>query len=115
MSEPIRLDLTKDLTIERIKEALPHLKGKSCKYTAPCIIGTMLPEELRAQIDDGEVDEENTGPHVKRLAELGVLEFATYTQLDDAQALQLAFDDGACGKFLDVAERYVSDLRLLLK
>ena len=82
MSDPIHIDL-RNLTREKLAECKPHL-GK-WRYSAPCVLGTLMPEDKRGRLD--------REPVTAIVVLLGV---GTVTmpedQLDDACDLQCAFD-----------------------
>ena len=107
----ITIDLTKDLTIDRIKEALPHMKA--CKYSAPCIIGSMIPVELRAALDDTNNKEDS--PNVGSLLLHDVLVFAHPNQAFDAASLQRTFDAGRRAEFLEACSRYCPEALTLIE
>lgn len=87
-SNPIKIDLRTALTDEVVAEALPHLG--ECKYAAPCIIGAMIPADLRAKLDDDDADALTSVVHY---LSIGAIEFASKEQANLACDLQDAFDN----------------------
>ena len=83
MSRPIHIDL-RDLTPEKLAECKPHLG--ECRYSAPCVIGTLIPKDKRRRID--------AAPTVASIG--GLLSRGVVTmpedQQKDATRLQFAFD-----------------------
>lgn len=85
MSDPIHLDL-RDLTDAHLAEALPHIAA--CRYSAPCIIGSLLTPEQRTLLD-------NVTPHnIDNVDSLVAKGFITFPegQLELATSLQDFFD-----------------------
>ena len=64
MGEPIELDLRRDLPKVRERwRKVVRQRGK-CRYAAPCIVGAMVPPELRADLDmplDGKIGSPTVG------------------------------------------------------
>ena len=82
MTNPIHIDL-RDLTPEKLAECKPHMGERW--YSAPCVIGTLVPEDERGRMDAAE-------------GSIGVLlRWGTVTmpedQQNDAFLLQYSFDD----------------------
>lgn len=112
--EPIALDLRK-LTQAHIDEAMPNMEG--CTYQGPCIIGTLIPKEKRAAVDesaewwDGHIGSDNVDILVTRR----VLAFPDNQQVTLASDLQAAFDVGDVAKFQDAITNINQTLGLNLK
>ena len=81
MSDPIHIDL-RDLTPEKLAECKPHMG--TCRYSAPCVIGTLAPEAERVRMD-------TAGGTIGWLLDRGTVTMPE-DQLDDACDLQRAFD-----------------------
>lgn len=87
----IKLDL-RDLTQAHIDEAMPKIG--SCTYQAPCIIGTLIPPEQRAEADeasdnwDGHIGSDSVANLISR----HILHFPTKQQEELAKELQKPFD-----------------------
>ena len=77
----IRIDLN-DLTQAHVNECAPYL-GK-CSYDAPCIIGTLLPVEVRKEFGGMSIYSLIVGGWVS----------APKEQENEIEELQGAFDDG---------------------
>jgi hypothetical protein len=90
----IKIDL-KDLTQAHFDAALPHLGA--CRYASPCIIGTLIPEDQRADLDK---KGEHGNPTVRELIREGLLELPD-GQFNVAVRLQSAFDNGEAQDFQD--------------
>lgn len=106
----IEIDL-RNLTQEKLDEALPNMGA--CRYSAPCIIGVLMPPDARNSLD-GHSDNspENVGALVKR----SVICFAQDAQVRVADRLQQAFDMGDLHRLSTVLSAinraYGLDLRL---
>ncbi len=93
---PLKLDL-RNLTDELVAQALPHLG--QCFYSSPCIIGSLIPEDQRARLDNcnGELGVRSMPqPGVGGLVAQGEIEFPE-GQLSLASTLQVAFDNNKHG------------------
>ena len=80
-----------DLTIHKILAAAranPDLKTGTCRYSAPCVVGSAMTDEERATLDNRH-DDYST---VRQLASSLKLSFPDEAQLNDAHVLQEAFD-----------------------
>lgn len=82
MANPIHIDL-RDLTPEKLAESRPHMG--SCRYSAPCILGTLMPEDERGRMDAA-------GGSIGVLLRWGIVTMPE-DQQEDARRLQYAFDD----------------------
>lgn len=89
---PVHIDLV-NLDDAKLAEAMPNMS--ECKYSAPCIIGTLFTPEQRKHFDalnvnTGELDNVDTA----NLHSLIVNGYVTipHDQRDYAVSLQLAFD-----------------------
>lgn len=93
----IDIDLTRDLpkVREHFDEVLAHQPSGRCKYAGPCVIGAMIPRNLRDGLDNANVDDTS----VQTLVVEG---FVTVQagQLDDLVRLQQEFDSGDLEQFL---------------
>ena len=87
MTNPIHIDL-RDLTPEKLAKCKPHMG--MCQYSSPCVIGTLIPESEREELD---------GSSASALPETigGLLLNDIVTMPEDQHAdairLQHAFDD----------------------
>lgn len=89
------IDLTRDLPKVReqwdaLMQALP---AKKCFYAAPCVIGAMVPVELRAKLD-----RLADGDGVTEVLKQGWLAAPAKQRLDISR-LQIAFDNGRLVEF----------------
>lgn len=91
---PIKIDL-RNLTQAHVDEALNHLG--ECLYSAPCIIGTLIPVKDRDRLDYAP---DYGGGGILHLARDGHVEFPDDAQRDDAYEIQKAFDIGSRDTFL---------------
>lgn len=90
----IALDL-RDLTAEKLEEAKPHM-GK-CRYHSPCIIGTLIPPDLRRMRG------------IKQTHNLSVQPFTfPAEQVLDAFRLQEAFDTHNWDLVTLIAKPYIA-------
>jgi hypothetical protein len=83
MSNPIHIDL-RDLTPEKLAECKPRLGVY--RYSAPCIIGTLVPEDERGRMDA-------VGGSIGGLLDDGVVTMPEDQEVD-AIRLQRVFDSG---------------------
>ena len=90
MTAPIPLDL-RDLDDAKVAEAMPHMG--ECKYAAPCIIGTLIPVEMRAGLDGYDP------PNIATLIQKGRFDFPDDAQRKLAFNLQAAFDSEIPSQF----------------
>lgn len=67
----------------------------SMLYSAPCIIGTLVPAEDRSSLDENSL-------HVRALARQGRIRFPDVDQEIEARALQRAFDDSDDAKLAEL-------------
>lgn len=75
-----------------------------CSYSAPCIIGTLVPERKRDELDFAGEDT-NIGNLVnEQLVDL------PWGQLQDARQMQKAFDDARDDDLFNLVQKYVPDL-----
>ena len=95
--KPVKLDL-RNLTQAHIDEAMPHLG--QCLYSAPCIIGTLIPEHQREKFDNlnGELEYIDDLPMISELVAQDLIEFPDDVQAGLAKTLQLAFDNKEYGQ-----------------
>lgn len=100
--EPIKIDL-RDLTEAHLEAAKPHVG--SCRYSAPCIIGTLIPEGRRGEIDDS--DDHIPSSRVHPLWEQGSISIPE-DQEDDATAIQERFDEGDWVEVEAIARKWMS-------
>ena len=82
--EPITIDLN-DLTEEYLEFSLLN-RAYGCMYSSPCIIGTLIPENLRTRLDNCS---DNTT--IRNLIRLGYIKLPE-DQIDDAIKLQGYYD-----------------------
>lgn len=75
--------------LPKARAVFDHLKPGSCSYVAPCVIGAMVPEEVRARLDDGHDYDSTIGNLI-----LAGLVSAPESQAADMALLQKAFDTG---------------------
>lgn len=80
-----------DLTQAHIDEAAPFLRH--CSYSAPCIIGALMPEHLRAAADDPLEDSDGSAS-IEALVKCGRIELADPSQIHALGDIQDAFDAG---------------------
>ena len=90
-----------DLHNLRPTEASSHV---FCRYASPCIIGTMVPEDIRDGLDN------HDDPGIVSLIYKGLIEFPTKEQEVDAGKLQRLFDCRLTTdpEYLALIEKYVS-------
>lgn len=91
----IEIDLRK-LTEVNLAEAMAHCDGRSCAYSSPCIIGTLIPEDRRREIDAIRHDKNRASSPpeaVGFLSKQGVFSIPE-DQVDDAREIQELFDCG---------------------
>jgi len=103
---PIHIDL-RDLTQAHVDEAMPHLGA--CHYASPCIIGTLIPKDRRAELDAFTMKDGSTGsPGISLLIERGVIVLPV-EQYHQAETLQDEFDiaDQDPARFLKLAAKWV--------
>lgn len=100
MTDTIQLDLN-DLTQAHLDEAKPICGEVGCLYSAPCIIGTLVPKYRRLELDS------LMGASISTLEAEGRVEFPDAEQSRDAQAMQSAFDCGKWDDVLNIAGKYV--------
>lgn len=98
---PIELDLTK-LTQAHLDAALPN--ARECRYTAPCIIGALVPEDQREALDAYGTTGEVYG--VESLVKDGVIRFPNVTQERAAMAMQSNFDFGLVDEVAQMARNW---------
>jgi hypothetical protein len=93
----IVIDLN-NLTQDHLDECRPHL-GVS-RYRAPCIIGTLIPQEER---------EDSFFPQGAGINSASILDYLTVIpdQMDDLKALQSCFDNDDWSGVLKVAAKYI--------
>ena len=105
MSTPILIDLRK-LTQAHFDEAAPH--AGACLYSAPCIIGTLLTPEQRAQLDayvsPGSEGGASSGA-IDLLVTEGLIQFPDPLQQRAAFEMQSRFD---CDLLDDVQDMVTS-------
>lgn len=107
---PLKLDLN-NLTAAHLAAAEPncHALGAICEYAAPCIIGTLIPEDQRLRLDNHN-DElgDNFGeqPQIGSLIDAGLVEFPE-GQRADAEQMQTAFDSGNWEQVVELAKPYI--------
>lgn len=92
----ITLDLRK-LTDAKVKRALTNVGN--CRYSAPCILGTLIPASKRLKFDG------QTNGAIDVLAKRGLVRFPGQSQLHLATALQRAFDAGDEEKVLRLVSK----------
>lgn len=103
----IKLNLY-NLTQENVNEALEarydpsHDAGSSCRYSAPCIIGSLLTSAERDSIRDTENDKTQVNVVVHR----GVFEFPDHKQASLAFRIQSAFDRGRLAELEDLLKPF---------
>lgn len=96
-----------DLTLDKLAEAKPHC-GEFCRYIAPCIIGTIVPEDQREALDNADtqnpcLDDSAVGT----LAENQLIRFPTVEQEADAIEMQQSFDAGDWDRVEHIAGKYL--------
>ena len=101
---PIKIDL-RDLTKEHIAEAMPN-QGGSCMYRGPCIIGTLVPEEHRADLDKPS----SVSTSIDWLIEKGLVTMPEDQKID-AIAMQQAFDMGYTVDWLPLASSWAEQAK----
>jgi len=95
--DAIKINLD-DLTQEKLDEAMPHYG--SCRYASPCIIGALIPEDMREPLDQGDISEvfgrKSLDPQsaINTLSKKKIVEFPSAAQTREAQRIQFAFDNG---------------------
>ena len=97
----VKLDLN-DLTQAHLDECRPHC-GWGCTYDAPCIIGTLIPKDVRedpAMPQHSGINGGRIQKFVRTIPE----------QMPDLVALQDAFDSGDWDRLVAVASKYVKEL-----
>ena len=104
MQTPITIDLRTDLTDEVVAAALPHIGA--CLYSAPCIIGAMIPEDMRASLDHPSDGNTAITCHTAR----GRVRFLSGQQTRKAKRLQQAFDCDGDEEFLRVLAKVRAEL-----
>lgn len=114
LPEPVKLDL-RNLTQAHIDEALPKIG--QCKYAAPCIIGTLMPEDVRERFDNTDENGLMAGlvgasgyqldqnPVIGELVSQDLVEFPDDRQRDLASELQMAFDNDGIIRFRDAVNK----------
>lgn len=95
----IRIDL-RDLTEAHLAECLPHIG--QCRYSEPCIIGTLIPADERARLDP-----EDGSDGIEELVRRGVIEIPN-SQLEDAAFMQARFDGGDLDDVVRAARRWIA-------
>lgn len=103
----IKIDLN-DLTQAHWDACIAKI-GDQCRYAAPCIIGTLIPEDRREDLDDGELTQGNSS--------IGVLISEQLVSISDGQDydarhMQTAFDCGQTSDLADLVRKYVPDLKV---
>lgn len=89
----VELDLRRDLP--KVVEALPALiasmerGNQACEYAAPCVIGAMVPQARRHDLDNAETGSDDT--YIGTLVRDGIVSVPT-GQIADFVSLQRAFD-----------------------
>lgn len=85
------IDLRRDLpkVREQLDDILPNM-GK-CRYASPCVIGLMLPEDVRVALD-ASADREGS-PVISTLVDRGLVSMPEGQEID-ATDLQSEFDCG---------------------
>ena len=101
---PIQIDL-RNLTQAHVDAAMPHMGA--CSYTSPCIIGTLMTEEQRSEVEKFSDKEWNQSGSVDNLVCYDLLQFASVEQHYAAQSLQDAFDRGQRDHFLRLAKPWL--------
>lgn len=96
----VKIDLN-DLTQAHLDECRPHL-GRDCTYRAPCIIGTLIPKDLR----EDPIFPQHAGINGIRITHF--LELVP-DQVNDLALLQDAFDSGDWFALMEVASKYVKE------
>lgn len=95
----IQIDL-RQLTQEHLNQCEPH--AGRCHYAAPCIIGTLVPEDQRANLD------EPTGfASIDSLVDDSYLTIPE-DQIDAAIELQAAFDLGDWDQVRELARPWIA-------
>ena len=97
---PIKIDL-RDLTDAHVEQAL-NRRGQ-CLYTAPCIIGTLIPEDQRERLDNFDLSLERVPhmqPKIEELVAAGHIVMPE-GQTELATKLQTAFDETGEYDFID--------------
>lgn len=95
-----KIDLN-DLTEDHLDACRPHLGVQA--YNAPCIIGTLIPKEVR---------EESGFPQGVGINSERIKQFLDFPpeQYDDLTELQNRFDSADWDGVLKVARKYVPDM-----
>lgn len=89
MSEPIQLDLRRDLP--KVRERINYADMGACLYASPCAIGAMIDDEAARSRLDSPGLEDIGGTDIGSLVEAGLVSIPE-DQLSDAQRLQDLFD-----------------------
>lgn len=98
----ITIDLN-NLTPELLVECDPHL-GK-CDYSAPCVIGALMPPAERFFVADLSAGDEDD---VRYLVEQGVF-IIPPEQMEDAIDIQEYFDSHDWDSVLQIASKYMKE------
>ena len=98
----IKIDLN-NLTQKHLDECKPHV-GNRCTYSAPCIIGTLIPVNERGACDA------HSSSSIGTLVTYDVLKVPA-EQLDDARKLQSAFDCDNWDLVTQIASKYIDPER----
>ena len=103
MTKTIHLDL-RNLDRDTIESLNFDLECDGCRYSAPCIIGTLMDEDdiemLQSMGDDG--------TNILDLVKAGIVSFPD-GQKYDAYDLQMGFDIGDREKTMRLAESYFGE------
>jgi hypothetical protein len=103
----LQLDLN-NLTATHLAEAKPHC-GDFCRYRAPCILGTIVPEEQRETLDNTDLTHPDLPDSaIGTLLQNRFVSFPNKSQEHDAIAMQAAFDAGSWDEVEQIASRYVT-------
>ena len=95
----VKIDLN-DLTQAHLDECRPHLADG--RYCAPCIVGTLIPKEMREDPDFPQHAGIN-GIRITHFLEL------VPEQVNDLALIQDAFDSGDWFALMEIASKYVKE------
>lgn len=101
---PIQIDL-RNLTQNHLDACLPHLGA--CSYAAPCIIGTLIPEDQREHMDLARDPKAGAFLTIDELVKQGLIQFPDAIQERAARRLQEAFDESNADELLSLASYYI--------
>lgn len=102
MTKPVRIDLRKDLPKARkvLPALLARIEDQKCEYTAPCVVGAMIPPSRRAFLEVGVSTGSMRGStNIGDLIDAG-LAVVPVGQKRDLVSLQKAYDSGEEKTFL---------------